>query len=94
MNQRLSNAPTTHRTRSLREKESAFAMNVARRQEHQASTALKVSAILVWLSPPQAHWRELSQWIMGGLRQMSEQQLVDCDMVDSACDSGLMGNGW
>ena len=43
MNQRLSNAPTTHRTRSLREQESAFSTNVARGQEHQASTALKVS---------------------------------------------------
>ena len=69
LNQRLSSAPTTHRTRSLREQESAFAMIVARRQEHQASTALKVSAILVWLPALQAHWRELSQWIMGGLRQ-------------------------
>ena len=43
MNQRFSNAQTTHRTRSLREQESALTMNVARRKEHQASTALQVS---------------------------------------------------
>ena len=45
MNRRLSNSPATNRTRSLRGQESAFAMNVARGQEHQASTALKVFKI-------------------------------------------------
>ena len=66
-NQRLNNAPITQG--SLSEKESAFVMSVARGHEHQASTPLEVSAVLVWLSAQQAHWRKLSQWIMGGLRQ-------------------------
>ena len=37
----LSNAPITHRTRSLREQKSAFAMNVPRGQEHQAHISLQ-----------------------------------------------------
>ena len=32
--------------------------------------------------------------MMGGLKTRSKQQLVDCDTVDSACDSGLMDNGF
>ena len=30
----------------------------------------------------------------GWTQTMSEQQLVDSDTVDSACDSGLVGNGF
>ena len=30
----------------------------------------------------------------GWTQTTSEQQPVDCDTVDSACDSGLMANGF